>query len=195
MRLNGHILAKAFAALCFCVYIAGCSGASNPVGPANKTTPIPSPQVLWDNGSPGTFFGQGVTVTSATGYFYTTGCVDSINNESLGLWDTYDVYFTAAAPVDASAYANGHIQFDMLLQSYSAIPPLTLFLENSQNNSVGARYYVPTTGLNASTFTHVSVPLSAFTPMGGSPLSSMDRLIIQYYGATYVLCQVQLTWD
>jgi hypothetical protein len=149
------------------------------------------PQILWDKGMAGAFFGTTVTVSSAGGTASVTACADNINGETVGLLCANDVLFTAGPPANASAYGVGYIQFDAELVG----PPasgLVVFWRNTLDGGMYASYSVPAAGIGTTAFTHIALPMADFSILGAI-LGSMNQVEIQCPGSSYVFCKVEMS--
>lgn len=148
--------------------------------------PTPTPQIIWANGSVGTWFTNPLTFTSY-GACTVTSAVTAVsdpisgNSSALNLTATNTCgfyFFLAPSPSDPSVYySSGHIQFDILLGQ----PPANITSMNIQyNNSISgnyAEYDFPVSLINSfstSSFTHVSIPFTSFTVGNGYPQTSID---------------------
>jgi len=167
--------------------------------PAPLMPPIPTPQVIWANGSVGTWFTN--TLTANLGGF-TSASVTAVNDPISG--DSNALLLTATAingfyylqaPVTVNPsnyYFVGHMQFDILLgQPASNIPSISLeYVDNGFGGSCGD-YNLPTTLINSfstTSFTHVSIPFTSFTVTSGGGCSTYG------YSQTSVDTPFEISW-
>ena len=137
--------------------------------------PTPTPQVLLNSGSAGTWFGNVLTPSSYGGCMANSAVMpipDSLSGDSNTLQLTTasacGLYiFSSAVTVDPSSYySKGHLQFDLLLGSSSANYSSINIQYFYSNGTTNASYNLPANLINSlstTAFTHISIPFSAFT--------------------------------
>lgn len=183
-----HVL-SVVAVLALCLF--GCQ-ARNPLEPSSS---VPGPMVLYKNGTYEGWFGEAVNPSlsgNASGSFSNaTGVTDTATGDTtallvdVGLLDSScsagPAYFQISGGIGerASAYSNGHLQFDAMLgPNYVGSGfviginvPSGNVCQSSQNDVT-----VSSSTLNSSTFTHVSIPISSLSANVsdvGTPLNLM----------------------
>ena len=174
-RPNRNLLtlsACAFLASCLC----GCDS-RYPTGPSVTS---PAPIVIYKNGVYGTWFGEALTPSlssNATGSFTnvtdvadtitgdTTTLLVNVGSSNTGCFSNA-AYFqiSGASAENASAYSNGHLQFDVMLgPNYTGSSftiginvPTGLACQSNPND-----FTVSSSALSSTTFTHISLPFSS----------------------------------
>ena len=154
-----------------------CSSGNNPAGSGGTPTPTPvNAQTIWANGNSGVFFSQNVALVPYVGAVTNVSAPDTISGDNTTLQFSAPAVstpvtgeFLIAAPENPGIYyASGHLQFDIKLNQavtgnfsvgfgYQANPPTP----TTTNTSF---YPLPATSLSMTTFTHISIALSTFTP-------------------------------
>ncbi len=145
-----------------------------------NTTPVPNPtwppQTIWSNGTIGFWFGNVLTGNSG-GCCPSTSSISSATDNISGdtntllLSTTYThgfYFYSASTPSNPSSYyAKGHLQFDIRLEQPPSLFTL-LYVEYllQANSDNGAVTFNPNfiNSLSTTSFTHVSLPFSTFTP-------------------------------
>ncbi len=159
-----------------------CSSGNNPSGSGSGSgynTPTPTPvnaETIWANGNTGYFFSQNVALVPFVGTVNNVSTPDPISGDSTSLQFSatavatpVNAYFLIAAPENPGTYyASGHLQFDIKLEQsstgtfevgfgYEANPPTP----TTTNTSF---YSISASSLSLTSFTHISIALSTFTP-------------------------------
>jgi hypothetical protein len=166
------VSAFAFLTACLC----GCT-MRNPAGPSPS---VPAPIVLYKNRVYGPWFGEALNpslASNATGGFSNAvGVTDTVTGDTTVLLVNVGVsngscvsppaYFqiSGASAENASAYSNGHLQFDVMLgPSYSG-SSFTIGINVPGGTACGSNpndFTVSSSTLSSTTFTHVSLPFSS----------------------------------
>ena len=163
-------------------------------------TPVPpAPQVIWANGTVGTWFTNALAANPGG---YTSASVTAVNDPISGdasallLTASTNGFYFLQAPVTVNPsvyYLTGHLQFDILLgQAASNFPSISLEYVNYGYTGNCGDYNLPTTlinSFNTASFTHVSVPFTSFTVTTGGGCSGGYG-----YNQTSVDTPFQISW-
>jgi hypothetical protein len=135
----------------FILPLFGCGGGGG--GGSTPPPPPPTPRVamIWSNGSPGCWGDPGDTcitggvggrtlqVTSSLASGFAGFCIENAGGSCVSR--------------DLSAFKNGHLQFDVRLESSTVTSvSITLF--------TGLTYQIPMSSLSLGQFVHLSIPLT-----------------------------------
>jgi hypothetical protein len=185
-------------------------------------TPIvvtnPTTQVLWKNGNQAnTVWGAPLSVYANDNYYGNFLSVNNITDGSdtwaLGMNDpNYDpvagVEFSLNNGVDAniaSYYAAGHFQFDIMLgPAYGSTPGISANYSSINSSGPCGQQFSGSYSLNTSSFTHISIPISAMSNGqgncgSGGQIKSFQNFWIQvdgsggYSGTMFYVDNVELT--
>jgi len=151
--------------------------------------------VLYKNGVYGPWFGEALTpslASNATGGFSNAvGVTDTVTGDTtvllvnVGISNTScfssPAYFqiSGASAENASAYSNGHLQFDVMLGPNYSGSSFTIGINAPSGNPCGTNpndFTVPSLTLSSTTFTHISLPfysLNAYFSAVIAPLNLM----------------------
>jgi hypothetical protein len=168
--MSGQIRACRFLALAVLACCMG--GCKNPTGPSGQPTPTPvapvPPDVLWQNGTIGTWFTNTLTLACNTnGTYNSVVATDNVTGDTTSLQvsgTSVGLYFSSPNAVSVSDFSSGHIQFDIELEQNIA-GNLTIYY-GATSQSECYSYLVSLSSLSTGSFTHVSIPISFTNPCG-----------------------------
>lgn len=168
MKLKNLLLLSPFLLGMVLPFLAGCQHS------APTLAPTPAPQVIWANGSIGTWFTS--VLTANCGACNTSGAVTAVADPISGDGNTLRLtttatsgfyYFEAAAAANPSVYYPGHLQWDIRVeQAPASITSMVIEYVNYSGSGNCGEYDLPGSLINSfstSSFTHVSIPLTSFT--------------------------------
>jgi len=147
----------------------GCG--TTPASPAATPTPAPPPnQLIWKNGTMGTWFGQSEGISG--GGYSSVAITDNITGDtsslavtswqgnSYGGWDQFNV---AVAQDASSYYSSGHLQFDIELSSGFNNCGASTINVGYGNNSTISTYAINFSTMSTTQFSHISIPFNLFS--------------------------------
>ncbi|HTB21083.1 MAG TPA: hypothetical protein VK914_00080 [bacterium] len=144
---------------------------SETASPTPSATATPVTQIIWQNGTAGCWGGDcangGVLIRDAVNWStYTTASSAMEWTVTVGGFDYFEPSFSLQNPQNQSAFANGHLQFDVELgQPTSNYGAITVFAMGGSNMSLNLA------SVNDTSFTTVSFPLATLGTNGTGLLS------------------------
>jgi hypothetical protein len=163
--------------ICVAWLLGGCSTSSPTMGPRAQPTAVPGGgttpvQMIWQNGTAGCWGGNcgtgGITISDLKSWStYTTVSNTMEWTVTVGGFNYFEPTFSLQNSQNQSAFANGHLQFEVELgqpvANYSAI---TIFAMGGSNVNLNLA------SLSNSSFTTVTVPLATLGTNGSGLMST-----------------------
>ncbi len=156
---------RVVAALLGTALLAACGGSASPSSDGSS-----SAEVVWKNGVSGPFFGDTPGVAGGAGASVAVvAATDPISGDSQAVQVSNGtspfgmVTFQTISAHDASAYASGHVQFDLRMDTSTASTVTLYWGVQYQGSQTFNHVNLNAAAFPVGSFVHVSEPVSAFS--------------------------------